>query len=115
MFSPQRHRGTEKITWTSVMLELIMDGATWSSKDDVYDAFFRAVGSPEWHGRNFDALNDSIANGEINKVEVPYRLVILNFDLIGAGAKKMAADFVDLIHEINARGLPVEIDVRNSR
>jgi RNAse (barnase) inhibitor barstar len=95
------------------MIKLIMDGATWKNDDDVYDAFFRAVGSPKWHGRNFNALNDSIANGEINKVEVPYRLVILNFDLIGSGAKKMAADFVDLVRKINARGIPVEIDVRN--
>ena len=92
-----------------------MDGAAWNSKDDVYDAFFRVVGAPAWHGRNLDALNDSIANGEINKVEVPYRLVILNFDLIGAGAKKMAADFLGLVREINRRGVPVEIDVRNSR
>jgi hypothetical protein len=53
--------------------------------------------------------------GEINKFEVPYRLVILNFDLISAGAKKMAADFVTLLHEISARGVPVEVDVRNSR
>jgi RNAse (barnase) inhibitor barstar len=97
------------------MTELIMDGAAWNSKDDVYDAFFRVVGAPAWHGRNLDALNDSIANGEINKVEVPYRLVILNFDLIGAGAKKMATDFLGLVREINTRGVPVEIDVRNSR
>jgi RNAse (barnase) inhibitor barstar len=97
------------------MMELTMDGATWSTKDDIYDAFFRVVGAPSWHGRNFDALNDSIANGQINKVEVPYSLVILNFDLIGADAKKMAGDFVDLIREIAARGVPVEIVVQNSQ
>jgi|ERR1700678_3407191 RNAse (barnase) inhibitor barstar len=97
-----------------VMIELTMDGATWNSYDDVYDGFFRAVGAPSWHGRNFDALNDSIAGGEINEVEVPYRLVILNFDLIGPDAKEMASDFVDLVREIAARGIPVEIVVRNS-
>jgi RNAse (barnase) inhibitor barstar len=97
------------------MMELTMDGATWNSKDDIYDAFFKVVGAPSWHGRNFDALNDSIANGQINKVEVPYSLVILNFDLIGADAKKMASDFVDLIREIAARGVPVEIVVQNSQ
>jgi RNAse (barnase) inhibitor barstar len=96
-------------------MEFTMDAATWNSKDDVYDAFFSVVGAPSWHGRNFDALNDSIANGEINKVEVPYRLVIINFDLIGAGAKKMAGDFVDLVREIAARGVPIEIVVQNSR
>jgi RNAse (barnase) inhibitor barstar len=60
------------------MTELILDGSTWTNNDDVYDAFFRAVGAPSWHGRNFNALNDSIATGSINKVEVPYTLVIAN-------------------------------------
>ncbi|MFZ1157475.1 MAG: barstar family protein [Candidatus Sulfotelmatobacter sp.] len=83
-----------------------MDAAIWNSKDDVYDAFFSVVGAPSWHGRNFDALNDSIANGQINEVEVPYRLVIVNFDLIGAGAKTMASDFVDLVREIAATWNP---------
>jgi RNAse (barnase) inhibitor barstar len=96
------------------MKQLILDGAGWSSKDDVYDAFFKVVGAPAWHGRNLDALNDSIAGGSINEVEVPYRLIIRNFDLIGAGAKKMARDFVDLIRELAARGTPVAVEIQNS-
>jgi RNAse (barnase) inhibitor barstar len=91
------------------MKELTLDGAGWTTNDDVYSAFFLAVGAPEWHGRNFDALNDSIANGSINKVEVPYRLVLKNYDLISGEGKKMTDDFVDLIHEIEARGCPVEV------
>ena len=42
------------------MTELVLNGADWTTKDDVYDAFFCAVGAPEWHGRNLDALADSI-------------------------------------------------------
>ena len=91
------------------MKELTLDGAGWTTNDDVYSDFFLAVGAPEWHGRNSDALNDSIANGSINKVEVPYRLVLKNYDLISGEAKKMTDDFVDLIHEIAARGCPVEV------
>ena|ERR1700675_613026 len=96
------------------MRELVMDAAAWNSCDDVYDAFFRVVGAPSWHGRNFNALNDSIGGGDINEIEVPYKLVIRNFDLIGAGAKKMASDFVDLIHELAGRGVPIEVAVQNS-
>ena len=48
-----------------------MDGATWNSMDSFYDAFSSVVVAPSWHGRNLDALNDSIANGQINEVEVP--------------------------------------------
>jgi RNAse (barnase) inhibitor barstar len=91
------------------MKELILDGACWRTKDDIYDAFFKAVGAPKWHGRNFNALIDSIEHGDINDIEVPYRLLVKNYDLIGAGARQMATDFIDLIHEIAARGCPVEI------
>ena len=91
------------------MKDMILDGARWSTRDDVYDAFFHAVGAPEWHERNFDALRDSIAGGSINQLEVPYRLVIKNYDMISGEAKGMADDFVDLIHELAAEGNPVEV------
>jgi hypothetical protein len=50
-----------------------------------------------------------MAHGRINDVEVTYRLMIKNYSLIGSGAKKMADDFIGLIHEIRARGCPVEM------
>jgi RNAse (barnase) inhibitor barstar len=95
------------------MRELILDGSTWQSRDDVYESFFKAVQAPQWHGRNFDALIDSIEHGDINGIEVPYKLTIKHSDSIGEGARKMADDFVELIHEIAARGCPVEIVVEN--
>ena len=91
------------------MRELILNGAEWRTRNDVYDSFFRAVGAPDWHGRNFDALRDSIAAGSINAVEVPYRLVIKNYDKIAPSARQMANDFVDLIRELTTEGCPVEI------
>jgi RNAse (barnase) inhibitor barstar len=93
------------------MKELILNGAEWKTRDDVYDSFFHAVGSPDWHGRNFNALRDSIGTGSINAVEVPYRLVIQNYDKIAPSARQMAADFIDLIRELAAKGCPVEIRV----
>ena len=58
------------------MRELKLDARHWTSRDDFYDAFFSAVGAPQWHGRNLNALHDSIFTGQINDVEVPYRLVV---------------------------------------
>lgn len=86
------------------MKEVVLDGAGWSTKDDVYDAFFHPVGAPEWHGRNFNALRDGIAGGSINQAEVPYRLVFKNYDNISGEAKGMAEDFIDSIHELAAEG-----------
>jgi RNAse (barnase) inhibitor barstar len=97
------------------MKELLLNGAEWKTADDLYDTFFKAVGAPSWHGRNFNVLNDSIAGGNINEVEVPYCVVIQNYDLIGVGAKKMANDFIDLIQEIGASGCPVEIRTEKTR
>src|ERR1044071_7580655 len=54
------------------MKQLELDGTNWKTRDDFYDAFFKAVGAPSWHGRNFNALRDSIITGEINEVELVY-------------------------------------------
>src|ERR1700744_2971866 len=96
------------------MRELLLDGCGWKISDDVYSAFFAAVNAPSWHGRNFNALVDSIETGDINAIEVPYRIVFKNFDLIQEEAKRTATDFVDLILEIAERGCPVEIELHNS-
>src|SRR5215470_934530 len=99
-----------QLSWCG-MRELVLNGAEWATKDDVYNAFFRAVGAPEWHGRNLDALADSISGGSINQVEVPYRLVIKNYDRIGPEAKPMTDRFISLLHELGAEGCTVEIRV----
>jgi RNAse (barnase) inhibitor barstar len=91
--------------------ELLLDAADWQTRDDVYNAFFRAVGAPSWHGRNFDALRDSIRGGQINEIEVPYRVVIKNSSLIGEEASRMMRDFIDLIRELAAEGCPVDVRV----
>lgn len=96
------------------MRELILDGTDWKTKDDVYNAFFKSVGAPSWHGRNFNAIDDSVANGGINAIDPPYRLIIRNYDRIGSGAKQMTDDFIDLIRKIAASGVPVEIRVEGS-
>jgi RNAse (barnase) inhibitor barstar len=96
------------------MRELFLDGANWKIKDDVYDAFFKAVGAPSWHGRNFNAIDDSIANGGINSIDPPYRLVIMNYDRIQSDAKQMTDDFIDLVRKIAASGVQVEIRVERS-
>lgn len=96
------------------MRDLVMDGNGWRTKDDVYDSFFRVVGAPPWHGRNFDALIDSIQTGQINEIEVPYRIIICNFDLIGPDALEMTRNFVDLILELAAQGRPVQLELKDS-
>ena len=95
------------------MRELLLDATGWQSRDDFYDAFFRVVGAPTWHGRNLDALNDSIGTGQINKVEVPYRIVVKNLDSAGAEAKQLVERFAEVVHNLAETGCPVEILVED--
>jgi RNAse (barnase) inhibitor barstar len=89
--------------------EIVLDAKNWRGPDDLYDSFFQAVGAPTWHGRNFNALRDSISVGRINTIEVPYLLRINNFSSIWPGARSVAEDFVRLINELHNSGCPVDI------
>ena len=93
------------------MRELILNAADWQCRDDLYDAFFLAVGAPAWHGRNFNALRDSILGGDINQLEIPYRIRIQNSSLAGEGARSIIVDFVDLLQDLALEGCPVQVEI----
>lgn len=88
---------------------LTLDATNWKSSDDVYDSFFKAVRAPAWHGRNFDALKDSIVTGGINEIEVPYRIIIKGFAGMQSEARETANQFVDLLAGFEAEGCPVQV------
>jgi hypothetical protein len=91
--------------------QFVLDASKWQTSDDVYDSFFSAVGASSWHGRNFDALDDSIETGSINQQEIPYWLIVKSYAEIGEGAREMAGKFIAFISELEARGIAVAIRV----
>jgi hypothetical protein len=91
------------------MREVVLSAIGWRTADDFYDSFFRAVGAPPWHGRNFNALNDSIGTGDINQIEVPYRIVIRGLSWASADARTIAMDFEQLVYRLAEKRCPVEI------
>jgi RNAse (barnase) inhibitor barstar len=93
------------------MRDIVLDAAGWRTKDDFYTSFLKAVGAPDWHGRNLDALNDSIATGAINAIEVPYRVVIRNSGCAGAEAQQIIDRFASLIEDISERGCALSIAI----
>ena len=90
------------------MRELQLDGSNWKTTDDFYKAFFRVVGAPDWHGRNFNALRDSIITGQINKIELPFTIRVSGLDKMPPQYKKLVEDFCSLIKEIRAVGHEVD-------
>jgi RNAse (barnase) inhibitor barstar len=52
-----------------------LDAAGWRSPDDFYSALLPELGAPDWHGRNLNALYDSLM-GDINCLEPPFEIEI---------------------------------------
>ena len=57
------------------MKVIALDGSGWRIPVDFYDALLPELGAPDWHGRNLDALYDSLGGG-INCLEPPLKVVI---------------------------------------
>jgi RNAse (barnase) inhibitor barstar len=53
-----------------------LDATKWKTVDDFYDALLASIGAPEWHGRNLNALLDSMIWGGINALKPPYTIKI---------------------------------------
>jgi RNAse (barnase) inhibitor barstar len=87
------------------------DASQWKSTDDVYLALFEKIGAPVWHGRNFDALNDSVVTGGINAVEVPYKLVIRGVQKSSVEIRDFVLAFAAFISDREAEGCPVTIQI----
>ena len=60
------------------MREIVLDAGGWVSGEACYDALLGAIGAPSGHGRNANALIDSMIWGGINSLEPPYRIIVKN-------------------------------------
>ena len=69
-----------------------LDGSSWRTFDDLYDALLPALGAPDWHGRNINALIDSMGTGSINEVEPPYMIKIGRDDAMPAELRDFLRD-----------------------
>ena len=67
-----------------------LNAGAWATIDDFLDAILAALGAPDWHGRNLNALLDSAIPGQINTVEPPYTVRILG----AAGLPEIVRDYV---------------------
>ena len=91
--------------------KLTLHAKDWKTPNDVFDSLFAVLKSPVWHGRNFNALNDSIVTGDINSVEVPYQLVVRDLDHSSMEAQTFANELVHLIGEFEDWGCPVSMKI----
>jgi len=66
------------------------------SKDRAESKVRGKVWAPEWHGRNLDAVWDSLTGGDINQRNPPLRIIILVSKQMGPDAKRIIERFAYL-------------------
>jgi RNAse (barnase) inhibitor barstar len=62
-----------------------LNAQSWRTWEDFYSALLAALGAPKGHGRNLNALIDSMVGGGVNAVEPPYEIRV-------SGAENLSKD-----------------------
>ena len=75
----------------------------WTGSEDFYSALLAGIGAPDWHGRNINALVDSMIYGEINAVEQPFRVIVRGLDGANRKAREELREAVDALVSEGAR------------
>lgn len=78
---------------------LDLDGEGWVEELDAIEALLMALEAPDWHGRNMNALIDSIALGGINGIEPPYEIRIHGACSMSEDARLFVADLARQVGE----------------
>jgi RNAse (barnase) inhibitor barstar len=86
-----------------------LDGSHWITESDFYDALLPAIDAPTWHGRNLDALNDTIRGDDINNLRQPYVIHIRGMGAMGPLAKRIVERFRGLVSVRKAEGTAIDL------
>jgi RNAse (barnase) inhibitor barstar len=89
-----------------------LSGSEWRSADDFYHAYLAAVGAPDWHGHNLDALWDSLTGGDINRRNPPLHIRITGTAQMDDDAREIVRRFADLITEAREGGCSVTLELK---
>ncbi len=90
-------------------MELVIDWAQIKDKDSLYDTLFEQLNSPSWHGRNLNALRDSVIVGDINGVEPPYKVLIRNENEIVESLVELAEGVKEVFVDASRENEEIEI------
>ncbi|HRX84284.1 MAG TPA: barstar family protein, partial [Phycisphaerae bacterium] len=91
------------------MNDLLISGTSWRNPDNVWDDLLEALGAPDWHGRNLDALSDSVCTGSVNAIQPPLRVLIRDVANIPGSTAFLLYRMQTLFEELAAQGTAVEM------
>jgi hypothetical protein len=99
---------------TTQTKQIKLDARQWRKIDDFYDALLEAIEAPAWHGRNINALADSMVCGGINALEPPFSISISHADALSEEIRAhigYAAETIQMVREDVHRRTGVDMEV----
>jgi len=80
-------------------MEIIINWKDIESEDRFFEVFLPQVSAPEWHGRNLNALDDSIVTGDVNGIEPPYTIINKNINSVSGSLKEFQEKVFEVFQE----------------
>jgi len=77
-----------------------LDARKWRTGMDFYEALLKKLGAPARHGRNANALIDSMIRGGINAIEAPYTIRVVGTSRLPAEARNEMLKVVNILSEV---------------
>lgn len=90
-------------------MKIYIDWNLISKVDDFYSQLFPKLEAPDWHGRNLNALRDSLVSGGINKVEPPFCVINLNVEPLNGELKDTFLAVNEIYEEANLGGRKIRV------
>jgi RNAse (barnase) inhibitor barstar len=90
-------------------VEIFLDWGKIKSYEEFYEEFLPQVRAPKWHGRNLDALADSIITGGINEIEPPFCVINKNVGNMKTNAKHVYDAVSKIFKEANEIGNKIRV------
>jgi hypothetical protein len=91
---------TPEQSYAKAMRIIELDATNWATVLDFYDAIIAAIGGPEGHGHNVNALVDSMIWGGMNAIDPPYIVRIYGV----ARSSKAIRDEVKMVQQALLQG-----------
>jgi RNAse (barnase) inhibitor barstar len=94
------------------MPKVLLDGRSWVNSDDFYEALLAALGAPGWHGRNLDALDETLRSGDTNDLNPPLDIAISGMESMGVEARTTVHRFKELVNDLRATNIDIKLQLR---
>ena len=90
-------------------MKIYIDWSNINKVDEFYSQLLPQLSAPEWHGRNLNALRDSLVTGDINKIEPPFCVINLNTESLGEELKDFFLVVNEIYKEANSNGRKIRV------